>query len=123
MSDIQSFPSSGKHPAINWPEQFKSWKKSGLSKAEYCRQKKIRYSSFLYWRKKYESPQSPPSGLSFVRLDNTVLNNPISLTNIVDSPTDISSGIRIFLNPLSISVDTNFSPSTLSQVIQILWRI
>jgi len=122
MSEIQSFPSNVP-PGINWPDQIKSWKQSGLSQAAYCRREKISYSTFLYWRRRYEKPKIPTSDISFVRLDSTVVNDSISLPNMVDSPGTTSSGIRIFFDPLSVSVSANFSPTTLSQVIRILGSI
>ena len=122
MNEIQSFPSNAR-PGINWPEQIKSWKQSGLSQASYCRREKISYSTFLYWRRRYENPKTSSSDISFVRLDSTVLNDSISLTNSVGPPGDTSSGIRIFFDPLSVSVSANFSPTTLSQVIRVLVSI
>jgi transposase len=124
MNDIESSTSTSNIPAsINWPEQIESWKKSGLSQAAYCRQSKISYSAFLYWRRKYEDNESPSSDISFVRLESPVPDNSFSIGNGEDSLLEPSSGIRIFIEPLSISVGTNFSPGTLAQVIQILRRI
>jgi hypothetical protein len=124
MNDIQSFPSTSDIPAsINWPEQIKSWKKSGLSQAAYCRQSRISYSAFLYWRRKYEDNESPSSDISFVRLESSVPDNSFSIGNRVDPLLEPSSGILIFIDPLSVSIGTNFSPATLAQVLRVLRRI
>jgi hypothetical protein len=119
MSDIQSFPSNIPS-SINWPEQIESWKKSGLSQASYCRQSKISYSAFLYWRRKYENNSSPSSEISFVQLENPVRDNSFSIGNSFNSSLTPSSGILILVDPLSVSVGTNFSPATLAQVIRVL---
>jgi transposase len=122
MSDIQSFPSTSNTPSstsINWPEQIESWKKSGLSQAAYCRQSKISYSSFLYWRRKSEDNSSPSSEISFVQLENPISDNTFSIGNSLDSSLATSSGILILIDPLSVTVGTNFSPATLAQVIRI----
>jgi hypothetical protein len=41
-----------------WSDHISRWKKSGLSKAEYCRRHGLAKHSFLYWFKKLEQAQA-----------------------------------------------------------------
>ena len=44
-----------------WADHISRWKKSDLSKAEYCRQHGLSRHCFLYWNKKLEqSPEVQP---------------------------------------------------------------
>lgn len=51
-----------------WENHLKSWKRSNLSKAEYCRRKHISYHAFNYWKKRLEKPK-PPSPITLVKLE------------------------------------------------------
>ena len=33
-----------------WQEKIESWKRSGLSQVEYCRENDLAFSTFQYWR-------------------------------------------------------------------------
>ncbi len=35
-----------------WEEELRSWKESGRTQAEYCRDKNLHVHQFLYWRKR-----------------------------------------------------------------------
>jgi len=35
-----------------WESRFAEWKNSGLTRAEYCKKEKLKYSTFDYWRRK-----------------------------------------------------------------------
>lgn len=51
---------SGARPEITrheyWAEHIRAWQRSGLSKAEYCRQNQITKHAFHYWFKKLQEP-------------------------------------------------------------------
>jgi hypothetical protein len=40
-----------------WREHVESWRKSGLSQANYARQAGIRYHTLRYWQRKFERAQ------------------------------------------------------------------
>ena len=46
-----------------------SWKQSGLSQKQYCKQNNIRYYVFHYWYKRYRDQQTPLKDAGFVPLD------------------------------------------------------
>lgn len=41
-----------------WNRELESWKSSGLSQAEYCRRKGLKFHRFVYWRKRILSDQT-----------------------------------------------------------------
>jgi len=42
-----------------WHDHFKSWEKSGLSQAAYCRHNDLKYCLFHYWKRKLSKPSQP----------------------------------------------------------------
>lgn len=39
----------------SWRKHLSLWRKSGLSMVKYCKGNRLKYSSFLYWRRQFES--------------------------------------------------------------------
>ena len=101
-----------------WENHLRAWEKSGLSKAEYCRQKNISYHAFNYWKKRLSIPRSP-SHITLVKLAETERVTSSFNQRSVTS----QSPIRLWLNEFCIEVGNNFSAATLSQLIHTLRRI
>ena len=103
---------------LEWENHLKSWKRSGLSKAAYCRQKEISYHGFNYWKRRMEKSQ-PPSSITLVKLEET--------RNITSSFQQRSvtrqSSIRFWVKDFCIEVGDNFSKTSLVQLIQTLRSI
>jgi hypothetical protein len=38
-----------------WEEHFKTWKNSGLSQTQYCKDNNLTSNSFLNWKKKFQN--------------------------------------------------------------------
>ena len=57
MTDITETES----PAEYWQRQVETWRASGTSQARYCTANGLRYSRFLYWRRKLDRPSTPPA--------------------------------------------------------------
>ena len=43
-----------------WKQQLAAWKQSGQSQRQFCQANALRYSRFLYWRRKLEGVAGPP---------------------------------------------------------------
>jgi hypothetical protein len=99
-----------------WQEHIESWKRSGLSQAEYCRLKSLRLKNFWYWKKRYCGKTSEQ--LRFF---------PLALV-----PTKASKAIQSQSAPLQltlqdkrfhIEIGENFSPSVLKGLILTLEQL
>ncbi len=44
-----------------WKRQLAAWKQSGQSQRQFCQANALRYSRFLYWRRKLEGLASRPA--------------------------------------------------------------
>ncbi|ASJ72114.1 IS66 family insertion sequence element accessory protein TnpA [Granulosicoccus antarcticus] len=55
---MSSIKSSVSRRAI-WESHVLTWQGSGLSKAKYCRENKLRYHQFIYWISKGEQRVQP----------------------------------------------------------------
>jgi hypothetical protein len=51
-------------PAAYWESQIEAWRDSGVSQAEYCKANNLRYSRFLYWRRKLEQANPEQGGIA-----------------------------------------------------------
>ena len=49
--------------AAYWQQHFTDWQQSGLSQRDYCKQHKLTFSSFGYWRKRLKTSESIPRKL------------------------------------------------------------
>ncbi len=48
---------SQKEKHEHWLNHIKNWKESGLSKAEYCRRRDIRYGKFKWWESRLKEKE------------------------------------------------------------------
>jgi len=94
-----------------WQAHAKAQTRSGLSRAEYCRQHKLSYHALTYWQRKKSGKKQPGTTLVPVRLER-ILHGPARTK---------SSGLKIFVkDQLSIEVDDHFSPITLGRVLSVV---
>lgn len=90
-----------------WKKRLREWRKSGLSQAEYCRQKGLRIKSFAYWKRK-EKPEQKEVG--FVGLSIPTIER------VQDE-----SPVRVILKSgYVIEIKDGFAPSTLRDVVRVL---
>ena len=94
-----------------WLAHVKALKRSGLSRAEYCRQHKISYHALAYWQRKIS--KSLCSGTTLV---------PVPLERMLSTPGQSKrSGLNIRVTDrLSIEVGDHFSSATLQRVLSVL---
>ena len=94
-----------------WQAHITAVNKSGLSRAEYCRQQKLSYHALSYWQRKLFRSSPPATTLVPVPLEQ-LLHDRVQAKG---------SGLKIFVtDKLSIEVDNHFSLSTLSRVLSVL---
>ena len=92
----------------DWKPVVEEWSRSGLSKAEYCRQHDLIYTTFAtHARKHSKQGQLPNTAAGFVRIEAKTFQ----VRN---------SGIRLNIGDVEITLDTDFDQNTLSAVIGVL---
>ncbi len=94
-----------------WQRHVKTHEKSGLSRAEYCRQQNLSYHALAYWQKKQGKISTPATSLV-----------PVPVEKIFRHPLDSQgAGMKIILNnTVAIKVTEQFSPLTLQRVLSVL---
>ncbi len=43
---------------VNWQQQVRNWKASGLSQKQFCRRESLALSTFSYWKCRIEIPEA-----------------------------------------------------------------
>lgn len=100
------------HNQKYWQAHISALSKSGLSRAEYCRQHKLSYHAIIYWYKKFSTPAPNTSALIPVSIQQNVARRimPVSQANL-----------KIILpGKLSVEVGDNFSAETLTRLLTTL---
>lgn len=102
-----------KEKRIEWKAKFDSWKRSGLSVAEWCREEGIKDHQMYYWIQRFKDDSlvtEAPQSVQWLTVD--MQNEPIG------SFTDES--VFIHLGQLSIEVRPGANMALLSDVVQVL---
>lgn len=95
-----------------WRTHIDAWQKSGLSRAEYCRQNNLSPHALGYWHKKYE--KSGQVGMTLV---------PVPLTGKlkVMEPLAWHSTLKVEIgNGFKVEVADGFTPATLTRLVATL---
>lgn len=99
----------------HWQAHVQTQQKSGLSRAEYCRQHNLSYHALTYWCRKTASIIKPSAH------NSTLVPVPLSLAQPQQPERRNTSGLRLHIaDNITIEVDTNFSPTTLHTVLSVL---
>lgn len=96
-----------------YQQHFNTWKESGLSQAEYCRQNGLSRHRFGYWKRKLSKTENQ---VEFVLLPANLpeQGSPCSLG-------ETSSSLHLTVDSrLSLEIQERFSPETLKKVLQVL---
>ena len=97
---------------IDWKKSVEEWSQSGLSKAEYCRQHDLIYTTFVtHARKHIQQRQLSNSAVGFVRVESKT---------VVEAFQDRNSGVRLNIADVEITLDADFDQNVLSTVIGVL---
>ena len=97
-----------------WSTHVRSWRKSGLSRAEYCRQHDLSYHALTYWHQRIDPEVS--RSISLVPVPVEKAHFLLERSNDENSPTlklEIRQGFKI-------EVSDGFSPVTLKRLISTL---
>lgn len=90
-----------------WRTHVNAWQKSGLSRAEYCRQNNLSHHALGYWHKK-----SGQVGMTLV---------PVPLSVKVSEPQDYIPALKVEIgNRFKVEVADGFTPATLTRLIATL---
>jgi hypothetical protein len=89
-----------------WQKQFCSWRDSGLSQSQYCRQKGIRSSQWFYWKKRLGESNA---ALTLV---------PLSLSSMRDQVVKEPAVRVITPNGFTIEMVREVLPASLGQLIR-----
>jgi hypothetical protein len=94
-----------------WEEQVQSWRGSGLSQKEYCRQYQLPENRLTYWKKRFTKAET---AVSFVQVQ-------VGGGVRSDSHFSQGSGLRLIVGKKhEIEVDRGFDPHVLWQLIHVL---
>lgn len=97
-----------------WQAHVQAFRRSGLSRAEYCRQHKLSYHALVYWQRKF-------SGLSRGAPVPTLVPVVIGGSIGQASPHAVPAALRVILpGRLSVEVGDAFSPATLIRLLATL---
>ena len=99
----------------HWKAHLTAQKKSGLSRAEYCRQHQLSYHASTYWNKKFSKRSGKQTTLVPVTLGPSIRKeNPLVA---------VQSTLKIILpDKIAVEVGDNFSPVSLSRLLATLER-
>lgn len=104
----------GSLPLRQWQAHVQAFRRSGLSRAEYCRRQNISYHALGYWQRKLSGPGAVGSVPALV---------PVSLASNIgfQSSPPGRAALRVILpGCLSIEVGDGFSPATLNRLLATL---
>jgi hypothetical protein len=90
-----------------WQNQIKEWQDSGIKQTLFCRQNKLNFTQFTYWKRKFASSQSIPGQFVQVKTDQPGTRYPSSLSCEII----LSDNIRICLKD-------GFDPESLKLLIR-----
>jgi len=97
-----------------WQAHITAQKKSGLSRAEYCRQHQLSYHAATYWNRRLSKTTSQKTTLVPVTFASSIK---------IDSAPATRSVLKVILpNKIAVEVDDNFSPTTLTKLLMTLER-
>jgi hypothetical protein len=93
-----------------WQAHLNAAEKSGLSRAEYCRQHNLSYHALGYWHRKL-----------FSRKECRQTFAPVNMAIIRNDVQEDKPGLRVLLpGKMSIAVEDNFSSATLEKLLTVL---
>ena len=95
-----------------WISHFESWKDSGLSQVDYCRQKDLSRTQFTYWKCKLSKKTD---SATFAPLSGSLNFPRISFSS--------KAPIRLITGSYEIEIGDGFSPDTLSTLLHTLGRL
>jgi hypothetical protein len=110
----QNFQEDRLRSRRHWQAHISAQKKSGLSRAAYCKEHNLSYHTATYWSRKLSIPEHEQTNLVPVRFSSNIEINPAQTAR---------SGLKVILpNKIAIEVDDDFSPAALTKLLTALER-
>ncbi len=120
--------------AASWQAHLDRWRRSGLSRAEYCRRHDLSYWSMTYWCKKLAEPGAPEGrmtrrghagGAGPVTEGSRALKHPyepvVEVGVVLRPPLQERAGVRVVVSGTTVvDVDKGFCAETLTRVLAVL---
>lgn len=98
----------------HWQAHISAQRKSGLSRAAYCKEHNLSYHVATYWSKKLSEPLKGQTNLVPVRFSSSIETMPARSAH---------SDLKVILpNKIAIEVGNDFSPVTLAKLLTVLER-
>jgi hypothetical protein len=98
----------------HWQAHISAQRKSGLSRAAYCKEHNLSYHAATYWNRKLSLPEQKQTNLVPVRFSSNIALNPAQPAH---------SCLKVILpNKIAIEVGDDFSPATLTKLLTALKR-
>jgi hypothetical protein len=97
-----------------WQAHVKTWRKSGYSRAEYCRMNNLSYDALTYWQQRTGIAVPPKDGNSIIPVAQ------ISAGNFPMRPATAPSMTVDLKGRFQIKVTEDFSPNMLTRLINTL---
>jgi len=114
MTQQSQQPTRGSLTQRQWQAHVQAFRRSGLSRAEYCRQQSISYHALTYWQRKLSRPGTGNSVSALVPV-------PLASNIVPHSSPPGRATLRVILpGRLSVEVGDGFSPTTLSRLLATL---
>jgi len=92
-----------------WKQHIEDWQAGDINQTQYCREHHLAVHRFTYWKKKFQIPETSQSLIE--------LTLPPALYPKMPSP---ASPLRVLISRFQVSVDRDFDPLTLRQLIYTL---
>ena len=94
----------------HWVDHLLTWKKSGLTQAEYCRRNQLSIKCFTYWKSKTERP------------DPSMQLVPVPVSPVREYPQSAEL-VLVLGDRYRVEVGDGFNPATLEKLVCVLYRI
>ncbi len=95
-----------------WGDHLLTWRKSGLTQAEYCRRNQLSTKCFTYWKCKTQRPDPP---MQLVPL-------PVPGRPMIEHRQSAEL-VLVLGDRYRVEVSDGFNPGTLEKVVQVLARL
>jgi transposase len=110
----QNFQEDRQRSRRYWQAHISAQRKSGLSRAAYCKEHNLSYHAATYWNRKLSLPEQEQTNLVPVKFFSNIEINPAQTGR---------SGLKVILpNKIAIEVGDDFSAATLRKLLAALER-
>ncbi len=98
-----------------WLTHVEAWRKSGVSQAEYCRQKGINSHQFGYWKKKFIDKEKHDHSSAFMAI-------PVPQKSVYP-PSQTDSGVTVKVSGITIQLARKFSATAFRRAVIVLQEV